>query len=719
MKTVSRRAVILTAHFLACFTAASAAGITPATFLARRDYPGLNGAFVQVADTNGDGIPDLLICSSGSIEVLFGSGDGTFRSGPSTNPGLFNGVSFGVADLNGDGNVDVVIPDGNEIGISMGNGDGTFQAATVYKINDTGAFYLVLGNFNGDGILDVATPGNLGVWLFTGKGDGAFNPGVLAASLPGNQLKGYIAAADFNGDHNLDLVVTQLISGPGQTGGSVVLLGNGNGTFQSSQTLAEPASANAVAIITLTKGGAPSIAIASLHSTYTYLYVGDGAGGFSGPARVSLPGVGRAGLAIGDVNGDGFPDMVSSGGYIAFGRAGDHFSSPVSYPVDTINGSFNVALADLRNNGLTDIVTDAYDSISVLLNTGKGKYEDGIWTAVPGGAGCGVSADFNGDGKPDVAVITTTGVSILLGTGKAKSPFTTGTSVAVAEAACMVTGDLNGDGIPDLLVAVNGSPNALISYLGNGDGTFTLKSTTSTPNSGGIVLLADFNHDGKLDFATSGNLMALGNGDGTFQTPAPFVSNPPSSGFSGIAAGDINNDGWPDLVLTNSQTNPPINAFVLLNNQQGGFTQVPSPPSGEAQQPILADVNGDGNLDLIVAAAVGNGALVCLGNGTGTFTQGPNLLGMGRWGAGPGWVVVADVNGDGIPDVLIQGIDTIVVHLGVGGAQYARPLYVGTGFAPSDVFTANLHGQSPSAGLPDIVAPDANQGVMVLINVTK
>jgi hypothetical protein len=200
-----------------------------------------------------------------------------------------------------------------------------------------------------------------------------------------------------------------------------------------------------------------------------------------------------------------------------YGEGGGNFTQPVNYVIsNTANGATNVVLADLRNNGLTDIVFNTYDAMSVLLSEGKGRYEDGIWTTVAGGAGCGVAADFNGDGKPDLAVITSAGVSILLGTGKAKSPFTTGTPIAVTNAACMVTGDLNGDGIPDLLVPVNGSPNALLAYLGNGDGTFTLKSTTVTPSSGGYVVLADFNHDGKLDFATSGNLLALGNGDGTF-----------------------------------------------------------------------------------------------------------------------------------------------------------------------------------------------------------
>jgi hypothetical protein len=302
---------------------------------------------------------------------------------------------------------------------------------------------------------------------------------------------------------------------------------------------------------------------------------------------------------------------------------------------------------------------------------GKGKYEDGIWTAVAGGAGCGAAADFNGDGKPDLAVVTSTGVSILLGSGKAASPFTTGTPIAVTGAACLVTGDLNGDGIPDLLVVVNGSPNALLSYLGNGDGTFTLKGTTPTSNSGGNVVLADFNHDGKLDFATSGNLLALGNGDGTFQTPAPIVSSPPSSGFSYIAVGDINNDGWPDLVLTNNAV-PYNDVFVLLNDQQGGFNQLSTNFGATTYQAILVDLNGDGNLDLVLAP----GAEVYLGDGAGRFTPGPGLIAPA---GAPGWDMVADLNGDGIPDIAILGSDTLEIFLGLGGAKYASPFEIGTG----------------------------------------
>jgi hypothetical protein len=704
------------ACLLALAVVANAATPGMPTFFARRDYTELQGVWVQVADTNGDGIPDLIVNFTGYIEVLFGNGDGTFGPG-GANTVLLNMLpdGFVAADLNAGGRVDIVFagymvgedyPSG--IGVAFGNGDGTFQQPTFYEVADPGPIEnLVLGDFNSDGIPDVAAAGANGIWLFTGKGGGLFNPGVLAVSLPVGG-GGEIAATDFNGDKKLDLAVTMPIS---RTGFAVVL-GNGDGTFQAPQLFSQPYQPSGLAVGKLAKGGHPGIVLTA--NSAFYLYAGNGAGGFSGPHLLSLPVT--SGIALGDVNGDGFPDLVSASGYIAYGTASGVFKPAVYYPVYE-NSFHNVVLADLRNNGLTDIVTNNGSASSVLLNEGKSRFEDGQWTTVAGGAGCGAAADFNGDGKPDLAVITSTGFTILLGTGKVTAPFSTGSSVAVAGAACLVTGDLNGDHIPDLLVAVNDSPNALLSYLGNGDGTFTLKAATPTPNSGGEVVLADFNHDGKLDFATSGNLLALGNGDGTFQMPAAIVSSPPATGFSGIAAGDINNDGWPDIVLTNSQLYAPgVDVYVLLNNQHGGFNQVPTGFGVGTQQPILVDLNGDGNLDLVLGAVLGAAASIYLGDGTGAFTAGPLLQGPG---AGTGIDLVSDVNGDGIPDVLVLGADSINVYLGQGGATYATPFAIGTGPLPGSLLTENLHGQSPSAGLPDIVVPDLSGGVRVLINLTK
>ena len=193
------------------------------------------------------------------------------------------------------------------------------------------------------------------------------------------------------------------------------------------------------------------------------------------------------------------------------------------------------------------------------------------------------------------------------------------------------------------------------------------------------------------------------------------MANPPSSGFSGIAAGDINKDGWPDLVLTNGAV-PYNNVLMLLNNHQGGFTQVPTNFGPLSDQPILADMNADGNLDLILGGAGGSGAVIYLGNGKGGFTFQAALPGPG---GGNGFNVVADVNGDGIPDVLALGYDTLAVYLDEGSATYASPFYIGTGPSPANILVENLHGQSPSAGRPDIVAPDYSGGVTVLLNLTK
>jgi len=708
---MTKRNAILAFYLLMSLASASAATPPGPRFFARRDYVAIDGNAVAVADTNGDGIPDLI---NGNIGVLFGNGDGTFRTGPSTWSGMLATAGFVPADVNRDGKADIVLSGGlrgtgppQGIGVCLGNGDGTFQFVIFYPAgNDNYIGNPVVGDFNNDGIPDVAAAGSSGVWLFTGKGDGTFNPGVLVVPLDGGS-GGISAAIDFNGDGNLDLVVGLPFTGVSGSG-FVVLLGNGDGTFQSPQAFAKPQKPLSIAVGKLSKAGYPGIAL--VFDSYVYLYYGNGAGGFSGPKYVSLPGAGT--IALGDVNGDGIPDLVSAGGDIAYGKPDGTFTTPLPYPIEGAGGSSNVVLADLRKNGLTDIVTGSHTAVSVLLSLGKGSYEDGVWTKVPGGEGCGATADYNGDGKPDLAVNTATGVAILLGTGNASSPFTTGATITLANAACLLTGDLNGDGIPDLLVASN-NPNALYAYLGNGDGTFTLKGSTPTPGSGGYVVLADFNHDGKLDFATSGNLLALGNGDGTFQPPVPIVSNPPSGGYSNIVAGDINNDGWPDLVLTNGAV-PSYNLFVLLNNQQGGFNQVPVNFGGETSQAILADLNGDGNLDLVFGGISGGGVYVYLGNGQGGFSKQAVLVDSVDF---PGPDMVADVNGDGIPDIEVLNADTLAIYLGKGSATYGAPFYIGTGWAPGSLVTANLHGQR--AGVPDIVAPDFNGGVMTLINLTK
>jgi len=349
----------------------------PPLFLPAVSYDSAPGGAMSVAvgDVNLDGKPDLVVAnqSPATVSVLLGNGDGTFQAAMTYDSGAGAGgisESVAVADLNGDGKPDLVVGSdtvyGPAVGALLGNGDGTFQPAFTYP--GLGFWSVAVADVNSDGKPDVIADSQFGndVAVALGNGDGTFQSPVSYGA--GGTYPMGVAIADVNGDGRPDLLVANWWVGWPNTEGTVgVLLGNGDGTFQ------------------------PAV-----------VYDSGGTTAYS--------------VAVGDLNGDGKPDMVvtnygSQTVGVLFGNGDGMFQPVVTYYAGGGDPT-SAAFADADGDGKLDVLvanvnTGGDGTVGVLLGNGDGTLQPVVTydTGGSGGLSQGLAvADLNGDRKPDLAV---------------------------------------------------------------------------------------------------------------------------------------------------------------------------------------------------------------------------------------------------------------------------------------------------------------------------
>jgi Bacterial Ig-like domain (group 3)/FG-GAP-like repeat len=643
-----------------------------------------------------------------------------------------------VGDFNSDGNTDFIIngQNGHSASVYLGNGDGTFQLpARVYRF-DHGVHSMLLQDMDGDGILDMVVEGDKGVIeIFKGHADGSFGPNSIGGTAPGLDAfsgnGGHLAAIgplgndttphiftttpiglsvlqapvgslayslsgiynigpgrnsfalfDSNGDGYVDLSVDS-------AEGVAIVLGDKNGlpTFQTSHAYSSLAPALSSTVGKFRTSANPKgnlDVVVSTGAAQAQLLTGNGDGSFNTFAGVANTSGGTSGVlpnlwsnvVSGDFNGDGIPDIAYSltglplpapntgvGLYVQYGKGDGTFAAPVAVTTSSANVPSN--------------------------NTFFGTSAVG---------------DFNGDNIADLANIDAAYDDTLLGQNSSV-PFSVGLLQPASNNANfnqVAAGFFKANRLAkqDLIFQQGGN---LVPYVNSGDGKHFNPQTplAGTPSPSlqvtSTVLIADLDRDGNGDViavyynpainplsarpvAPNQLYIWYGNGDGTF-SPQPQIINLLRNDYLG-AVGDLNNDGLPDIVLSDGSI------VTVLYNQgartfRSDFGTACNPCAEQhflAGQGInslsLVDINKDGTADLIVA------------NGGATISN-PLALG-GATQTSLSLTPNADVNTGGIT-VLVNN----VVTQPVTGTLTAMP--EPSGFQGAFTITATL---TPSTGIP-------------------
>jgi hypothetical protein len=432
--------------------------------------------------------------------------------------------------------------------------------------------------------------------------------------------------------------------------------------------------------------------------------LGRPSGGFNDPVVYS-GGLEPRAVVVADVDADGALDIVVAvrGNRrvgILYGVGDGSFAQPIFHVVD--HNPIGLAVVDLEGDGDLDVVTahGSNGSMSVLSATGGGAFAPVVIHTLGFGAQFVAVADVEGDGKVDVLLGAqgNAGLQLLknLGGGSFAAPSVIRPNVSIAN---LRTSDFNGDGVTDCVFSTFGPPGALECWLGDGLGGFVQAS--SYPNLGGPFAAVDFDADGRMDLLAALDLL-LGQGDGTFVTTTGI--DVPSGVFA-VDALDFNHDGRLDMVASLGNADQ----FAVFHSREDGSIAFTTrlPASHSVVDFVETDVNGDGWSDLMALVSADR-IDVHLGGPSGFSFTGGIPTGKTAHALDGG-----DLNGDGHVDLVVSsyGDDAVYIHFGVGDGTFLAPVVLPLGTNVTELKIADLNVD----GIADLVCSVSDDSLGALV----
>ncbi|MBM3977157.1 MAG: VCBS repeat-containing protein [Planctomycetes bacterium] len=641
------------------------------------------------ADMNNDGDLDVVACQDDNFDpavaVWLGNGDGTFASVPGSLTGQ-RMRNLDLADINGDGKVDLAQSDESlfaTISVLSGDGAGGFALPTQFGVG-VPCKWVDLADFDGDGDADLTAGANsVSEVVFARNTSGVLSfSGSVTVSVPPGQLRSF--DADLDGD-------TDVMLGAG--GGTAVHLLRLNGALPPlPQGLVTIPTSDAIperfALGDLNGDARLDVVAAHTGASTAAVVLSTGPAAYGPPTlvpAVNLP----LGIVLGDWDGDGLADLATAGGQSGTlqarrGLGGGAFESSAPL-LHAASGTLPMGLAvgELDGDGRLDAVVGSYvaKQIAVLHGTGGGAFGPAALHST-GATVTGVAfADIDQDGQSDVLVANESGgpqlnqVALLRNAGGILGAPTFAPTGMFPYA--IVSGDFSGDGITDALTANIGV--ATVSLLaGDGAGGFGPAQHAPTDCLARCAAAADLDLDGLLDVVVRGqgnnDLVVLrGAPGGGLQAAVAYPVPEMINQSGGVAVGDLDGNGWPDLA---TNTGGGFSAGIaILFGQGGGVLAAGSAPAvvGRPVGVAIGDVDGDGAADL-VANQLESTIAWFRGTGSGTFE--PVRLFQGAFGAEE--IVLADVDADGRLDALATCGTQLVVQRNLLAAPAGISAY-GTG----------------------------------------